>query len=192
MKNTVYTSWHWLASRHWSKSSCMSSYKPLLHPAYLFLCPSQNRFASRSVKCKRKQNEPCDSSGVSRCFTTCLPPSSPLFDPSDVYQFLSDPPPDLYPSVAVVGFSGFLGLYLAKGKLCVFKVHTNTQWPAFPLRQHMERGQRWQTGRIRADYVITLTAADFWGNRTDLVNAHGYIGVSCSAFFCELGPVVWK
>lgn len=93
---------------------------------------------------------------------------------SDVYQFLSDPPPDLYPSVAAVGFSGFLGLYLAKGE-------RSTQTPTCIPRRGESGQRRW---------LSNTTRNTFRGKQNQLhcpsvCSTQGYLSSVSLSVFCE-------
>ncbi|KAK2870089.1 hypothetical protein Q8A67_024481 [Cirrhinus molitorella] len=68
---------------------------------YLSWCQDKTQFAMEKVQSYYKILEP----GVNTTQSIV----------KDVYVFLNDPPSDFYTSVGIIGFSGILGLYLAKG-----------------------------------------------------------------------------
>ncbi|KAL1248636.1 hypothetical protein QQF64_021954 [Cirrhinus molitorella] len=68
---------------------------------YLSWCQDKTQFAMEKVQSYYKTLEP----GVNTTQSIV----------KDVYVFLNDPPSDFYTSVGIIGFSGILGLYLAKG-----------------------------------------------------------------------------
>ncbi|XP_056595013.1 apolipoprotein O, b [Triplophysa dalaica] len=78
----------------------VASLRKTLEP-YMSWCQEQTQFAVEKVQSYYKSVEP----GVN---------TSQQFV-SDSCEFLNDPPSEFYPSVGIIGFSGILGLYLAKG-----------------------------------------------------------------------------
>ncbi|XP_051737725.1 apolipoprotein O, b isoform X2 [Ctenopharyngodon idella] len=68
---------------------------------YISWCQEKTQFTVEKVQSYYKTVEP----GVNTTQTIV----------KDIYAFLNDPPSEFYPSVGVIGFSGILGLYFAKG-----------------------------------------------------------------------------
>uniref|UniRef100_A0A8C1WHD0 MICOS complex subunit n=1 Tax=Cyprinus carpio TaxID=7962 RepID=A0A8C1WHD0_CYPCA len=68
---------------------------------YISWCQEKTQFATEKVQSYYNTVEP----GVNTTQSIV----------KDMYAFLNDPPSKFFPSVGVIGFSGILGLYLAKG-----------------------------------------------------------------------------
>ncbi|XP_008395118.1 MICOS complex subunit MIC26 isoform X1 [Poecilia reticulata] len=70
----------------------------------------------QNVRLAAEEAEVTSDRVIKRVYRTAEPTlNASLSTIRETYRFLSDPPPDLYPSAAAIGFSGFLGLYLARG-----------------------------------------------------------------------------
>ncbi|XP_050954515.1 apolipoprotein O, b isoform X2 [Labeo rohita] len=68
---------------------------------YVLWCQEKTQFAMEKAQSYYKTVEP----GVDTTQSIV----------KDMYAFLNDPPPEFYTSVGIIGFSGILGLYLARG-----------------------------------------------------------------------------
>ncbi|XP_026101892.1 MICOS complex subunit MIC26 [Carassius auratus] len=78
----------------------VSSLRKTVEP-FVSWCQDKTQFAMEKVQSYYKTVEP----GVDTTQNIV----------KDMYAFLNDPPSEFFPSVGVIGFSGILGLYLAKG-----------------------------------------------------------------------------